>query len=559
MELQNFRSQVAETYLKDETSLDRLVKEAFLRGQKDIHLSHILFALPKDASPADTLLAYEKAMAAYAALKKGRKFQEVARQYSDDAAAKLNGGSLGYITVFTLPYVLESRAYSLAPGQYSRPFRTKGGYHIFRNDGERKSVGRIKAAQILVAFPPSPTEAMKEATRHTADSLYALLQQGGDFAALARANSGDNLSYQQGGTLPEFGVGRYDSAFEATAFALGRDGAISRPLASAFGYHIIKRLERKPFPAQLDEQATARVKQLVMNDSRMEVSRKALLDRILQQTGFQRADLPEPDLWAYTDSAMQNMTLSSFRGLSFSTIVFSFPHQSYTLKEWLRFAKSAKPQRSGAEADKELFDRFIERSALDYYRNHLEEYNADFAFQLMEFKEGNLLFEIMQRKIWDKASTDSAGLRKYYEAHKDKYWWEASGDALLFTCNNARTAEELKVRLQTHPIAAWRQMTDSSASAVQADSGRYELTQIPNPGKVELSPGIFTPFSTNPADNSVSFAYILNIYRDRAPRSFRDARGFVINDYQAYLEDQWIAELKKKYAIKVEEPVLKTL
>lgn len=561
MELQNFRSQVAESYLKDETSLDRLVKEAWQRGQKDIHISHILIALSKNASPYDTARAYEKAMAAYTVLKRGKKFEDIARMYSEDPSAKVNSGSLGYITVFTLPYQLESLAYSLAPGQISKPYRTKGGYHIFRNDGERKSLGRIKVAQILIAFPPSATEAQRQEAHRKADSLYDLLRKGGDFAALARSYSGDNLSYQQGGELPEFGIGRYDSAFEATAFGLDRDGAISKPLASEFGYHIIRRLSRNPFPATMDEPATALVKQQVMNDPRIEVSRKALLDRIKQQTQFRMAEVNDLDLWAYTDSAMRNPGLTSFRGLGFTTTLFFFGNQSYFLKEWLDFARAGRGSRppAGPQADKELFDRFVERMAQDYYRNHLEDYNKDFAFQLTEFREGNLLFEIMQRRIWDKASTDSAGLRKYYDAHRDKYWWEPSADALLFTCNNARTAEDLKSRLQTHPIQAWRAMADSGAAAVQADSGRYELAQIPGGVKAGGAPGMFTAFVNNPTDNSVSFSYILKTYPQREPRDFRDARGFVINDYQGSLEDQWVAELKKKYPVKVEESVFKTL
>lgn len=560
MELQNFRSQVAESYLKDETSLDRLAKEAFQRGQKDIRLSHILITLPKNAEETDTAHAYEKAMIAYAALKKGKKFDEIARLYSEDPSVRSNGGNLGYITVFTLPYQLESLAYSLAPGQYSKPYRTKGGYHIFRNDGERKSLGRVKVAQILIAFPPSPTESAKMDTRRKVDSLYTLLQRGSDFATLARANSGDNLSYQQGGEIPEFGVGHYDSAFEANAFALDRDGAISKPIFSEFGYHILKRLGRKPFPPVMDEAAATQIKQLVMNDPRIEVSRKALLDRILQQADFHRAAIADADLWAFTDSSLRNTGLSSFRGMTWSTTLFSLTRQSYSVKEWLDYARAARGLRpGGAQADKELFGRFIERCAQDYYRGHLEDYNKDFSFQLTEFREGNLLFEIMQRKVWDKASTDSAGLRKYFEAHKDKYWWDVSADALLFTCNNAKTAEDLRNRLQTHPISAWRQMADSGAAAVQADSGRYELAQIPNPAKATLNPGTFTPAAANSTDNSVSFSYIFKVYNTRAPREFRDARGFVINDYQAYLEDQWITELKKKYAVKIEESVFKTL
>jgi peptidyl-prolyl cis-trans isomerase SurA len=251
---------------------------------------------------------------------------------------------------------------------------------------------------------------------------------------------------------------------------------------------------------------------------------------------------------------MLNTGLPSFRGLTRSTVLFSFSRQSYPLGEWLVYFRQVRGQRPGGiQADKDLFDRWVQRVAQDYYRDHLEEYNPDFAFQLLEFREGNLLFEVMQRKIWDKASTDSAGLRKYYEGHKDRYWWNSSADALLFTCRDAGTAEALKARLQTHPIVSWRQMADSGSTAIQADSGRYELAQIPNPGGAAVTPQAYTAFSTNPADNSVSFAYILDVYRERAPRNFRDARGFVINDYQNWMEDQWITELKKKYPVKIDE------
>ena len=559
-ELQNFRTQVADTYLKDQASLDKLVKEVYTRGQKDIRLAHIFIALPKNASVTDTLRAYEKAMAAWSALKKGKKFGETALAFSEDPSVKSNKGDAGYITVFTLPYELENLVYSLAPGQYSKPYRSKGGYHIFKNEGERKSIGRIKVAQILLSYPPGAMAAAKDLVRARADSIYRLLQNGADFVALARAFSGDNLTYQNGGELPEFGIGRYDSAFEATAFGLEKDGAISRPLASDFGYHILKRIARKPFPRQFDDQAAASLKQQVQNDPRVEISRQALFSKIYEETDFRRPDVADADLWAFTDSALRNPGYSSYRALNFSTVVFSFAQRAYTLKEWLDYARTSRSQRAGGVVpDKDLFQRYTERSALDYYRNHLELYNKDFAFQLTEFKEGNLLFEIMQRKIWDKASTDSAGLAKYYEAHKGKYWWNASAEALLFTCNNEKTAETLKARLSANPINEWRMLTDSGGAAIQADSGRYELAQIPGSAKPEPAAQSFTAFVSNKADNTVSFAYVLTVYHDRSPRSYHDARGFVINDYQTFLEDQWVAALRKEYPVKIDEGVLKTL
>jgi peptidyl-prolyl cis-trans isomerase SurA len=561
-ELQNFRGQVADNYLKDEASLDKLVSEAFNRGQQDLHLAHILILIPKNPTPADTLKAYEKAMTAYAALKKGKKFNETAIAFSDDPSVKNNGGDLGFITVFTLPYELESLAYHTAPGQFSRPYHSRGGYHIFKNLGERKALGRIKAAQILLAFPPGATTAMQMTVRERADSVYGLLQKGADFAMLAKAYSGDNLTYQNGGALPEFGIGKYDSAFEAAAFALDKDGAYSRPVPGIDGYHIIKRIARKPFPRQFDTETAGLMKQQVQNDPRVEISRKALFNRICEQTGYHRSAWSETDLWTFTDSAMLNIGLSSYRDLTMSTTLFSFGRQSYTVRTWLDYARSLRGQRTvSGNRNADLFAQFLERMALDYYRNHLEEYNRDFAFQLVEFKEGNLLFEIMQRKIWDKASADSAGLRNFYEAHKDKYWWDASADALLFTCNSQKTADDLKRGLQLSPMA-WRKLTDTAGAAVQADSGRYEMAQIPvAAGQVRPAfiAGQFTAFVHNPADNTISFAYIQNVYPNRAPRNYHDARGFVINDFQVSLEDQWIDALKKKNPVKIEEAVLATL
>jgi peptidyl-prolyl cis-trans isomerase SurA len=560
-ELQNFRTQVADSYMKDQESMDRLVREVAVRGQKDIHLAHIFIALPKNATPADTLKAYDKAMAAYAELKKGKKFGEVAVTYSDDPTVKSNRGDIGYITVFSLPYNLEVLAYSLSPGGWSKPYRSKGGYHIFKNEGERKALGRIKVAQILLSIPPGASAAVREQVRLRADSIYKAVLAGADFAALARVYSSDNLTYQNGGDLPEFGVGRYDSAFETAAFGLNRDGEISVPLVTEFGYHIIKRLSRKPFPSKPNEAEMAGLRQQVLNDPRVEISRQALFNRIYNETGFQRAAIPEADLWAFTDSAFRNPGYSANgRNLSNGTMVFSYSQRAYTIKEWIDFARSTRPTRAGTGlSDKDLFQKYIERTAMEYYRNHLEQYNADFAFQLNEFKEGNLLFEIMQRKIWDKASADSTGLAGYYNAHKGKYWWNASADALLFTCNSAGTAEALKARLMAGAIGSWRMDADSMGAAIQADSGRYELAQIPGTAFSAPAAQTFTEFTGNKADNTVSFAYILTVYNNREPRSFHDARGFVINDYQGYLEEQWVAGLRKEYLVKIDEQIFKEL
>jgi peptidyl-prolyl cis-trans isomerase SurA len=561
-ELQNFRNQVVEPYMHDEAGLDKLAREAFQRSQKDLHIAHIFVAAPANAMPRDTLKAFNKAMEAYTALQKGGDFGQIAAKYSDDPFVKSNFGDIGYITVFSLPYELEGLAYRTAPGKISRIYRSNAGFHIFKNLGERKGLGKVRIAQILLVYPPNATETKKAVTKQLSDSLFAAILRGGDFAELAKKFSGDNLSYQIGGEIPEFGVGKYEPDFEKAAFGLEKDGDVSKPVPSSFGYHILKRLGRKPVSAEMNKGSLENIKQQVMNDPRIEIATKEMLQNILKLTHFrQNSTLRENDLWVYTDSSLAHKPLPKFPGLSDSTAVFYFGSKSYIVKDWMDYRKAIRniPSSSGPlKTNQQFFERYRENVAYDYYRNHLENYNKQFAAQLKEFKDGNLLFDIMQRKVWDKASSDAAGLENYYKAHASKYWWAPSASAIVFTFSNEKAAENLTSRIQNN-IENWRKVVDSSGNQAQADSGRFELTQLPMAEKGRLEAGQFSSLVKNPADNTITAAYIIRMYNERQPRSYADARGLVINDYQNYLEDNWIAELKKKYPVKINEAVFKSL
>ncbi len=558
-ELLNFRNQIVDQYMTDENSTNRLVNEAFTRSQKDIHIAHIFIAVPKNASPADTLKAYKKATEAYAALKSGKDFGETAANYSDDPFAKTNHGDLGFITVFTLPYELETLAYNTAPGKFSTLYRSKSGFHIFKNIEERKAIGKMRAAQILLVFPYHASDAEKADTKQRADSIYHALLNGSDFAELAKKFSGDNMSFQNGGDMPEFGVGRYESVFEKAAFALKKDGDISEPVETDFGYHIIKRLMRKPVSNTKDKATMDALRQQVLGDSRINVAKKEMLQTILGQTKFKWGKFDENHLWAYTDSSLQNKTLPKFSDINDQAIIFSFAKKSFTVKQWVDYRKSIQNLHApGTKTNKEMFDDYRQAVAFEYYRNYLEDYNKTFAAQLNEFRDGNLLFEIMQRQVWDKASADSVGLKKYFDEHHDNYIWQPSADAIIFTCSNEKAARDIMNSLPNN-VNKWRKIIDSSKGMAQADSGRFELTQLPPAEGNHFEPGRFSSFAKSSSDNSLTLAYIIHLYNDRMPRTFADARGLVINDYQNFIEDKWIAELKKKYPVKINEAVLKSL
>ncbi|HEY4155707.1 MAG TPA: peptidylprolyl isomerase, partial [Puia sp.] len=461
------------------------------------------------------------------------------------------------ITVFDLPYAIENLAYQTAVGKVAPVLRTEGGYLILKKTAERPAWGRMRAAQILLIFPYHANDSAKADTRRRADSLYRAIRAGSDFGELARKYSGDNLSYQLGGILPEFGIGKYEAGFEHVAYSLKKDGDISEPFATEFGYHILKRIARIPAPDKRDKKTLDGLKERVKADRRIEISRNEMLQTILKKTGFKQITPAGSPLFAYTDSMLSNKKEPPNPGINAGTILYRFPDKTVTVGDWVEYRKSLNriPSLINGKTPYDLLDQYRQTVAFDYYKAHLEKFNRDFGYQVKEFRDGNLLFEIMQREVWDKASADTAGLRSFFESHARDYWWKASADAIIFNAGNEAAAERIRNDFRGN-IPNWRRWVDSLGGQVQADSGRFDLKQLP--GKGDADEQSFTSMTTN-ADKTVQFAYIIRKHPDPAARTFDDARGLVINDYQNGLENKWVAELKKKYPVRVDEAVFKTL
>jgi peptidyl-prolyl cis-trans isomerase SurA len=318
-------------------------------------------------------------MAAYEALEKG---QEIRRgrpgSYSDDPSVKRNGAGSGISPFSLFPMSWKTWPIRCLPGSSRSPFAPKAVIIFFAMMAKERRLGRIKVAQILLPFPPSatPGDTGCGAEQRADSRVYAAAERRGFRHDMARTYSGDNLSYQSGGELPEFGIGKYDSAFEATALRWTKMGRSAAPFASAYGYHIIKRSTESLFRASSTSRRRRQMKQQVLNDPRIEVSRQALAGEDRTTDEFSTCGFPEM-ISGRLRTACAKSRVSSFRGLSYSTVLFSFDQrQSYIAEEWLDYSRTIRGQRAGgSQADKDLFERWIERMAMDYYRNHLELHN----------------------------------------------------------------------------------------------------------------------------------------------------------------------------------------
>ena len=557
-ELQNFRQQIADNIINEQANLKALAKEAFERSQKEIQLTQVFIEVPGNA---DTAEAYKNIHTAYKQLQEGKDFGTVSQQFSTDESTKQSKGTLGYITVFTLPYDLENIVYHLKINSFSAPFKTKAGYHIFKNTGERKASGSRRVAQILISIPADATTLDKNIALEKADSIYNLLQKGANFDDLATTASNDPGSNISKGELPEFTAGTYSADFENAAFALQKPGDISKTFQSAYGFHILKLLEAKPVAADLNNPATlASFGEKVSKDSRMEKSKAELIKKTLSLIKYKPAKYNENDLFVFTDSAILKTNPAAAEGINKNTLLFSFAKQNIRANDWINFVKSNGnlSEQNSKKNYRELFKKFVESSANEYYQKNLGDYNPGFNKQVDEFKEANLLFGIMEKVVWNKANTDTAGLLQYYNYHRSKYTWQPSADAIVVTCDNQKLAQQLQQKFQDS-VTSWRKITSNYGSEVLADSSRFELGQLAVVDRTNFTPGLITVLVKNTNEGTYTFNYIVALFNEPEQRSFDDARGMVISDYQQVVEDKWITELKKKYPLTVNEAVFNSI
>lgn len=553
-EAEQFRSQIAEPYMLDGARIQSLTEEAIDRAKTDVLAAQIFIPFDKDET---TALA--QINEAHNMLKKGTPFQDVAAKFPSNNGTQKNG-RIGWVTAFTLPYTPESVLYELKPGTFSAPLKSSAGYHIFRKEAVRPNPGQLSVAHILLTFPPEATAKDSASVLKKADSVYNELLKGKSFADMAKAVSDDNGSFQMGGELAPFTTGENDEVFENAAFALAKDGDISKPVLTAYGYHIIKRMKLIPRSViSTDPLYVESIRQQIYQDSRSEQARDALIDMVIKKAGS-RLLVPEKDLFDFSEKNLQTDTIVPYNKISTRTPVLATGSRTMDALEWCRYIRVARNPLNNQEKPKsypELLETMRRYEAMQYYRDHLEEFQPAFAEQFREFKEGNMLFEIMQQEVWNKSSADSAGLSRFYQQNKDKYFWEPSAEAVLLTCTDQMAAGELKRKITANP-ALWQQITDAMEGRATADSAKMELTQLPISGNTALKEKNFTE-QVLQADGTVLFAYIFKLYPEKHPRSFEEARGFVLNDYQQFLEDEWVKKLEKVYPVTMHEKERKQL
>ncbi|SET79577.1 peptidylprolyl isomerase [Hymenobacter actinosclerus] len=454
-ELDGYKQQLAQPYLTEKSVTDQLVREAYDRLSKEISASHLLVAVARDASPKDTLAAYEKALSLRRRITEGgENFNTVARENSDDPSARGsngNGGKLGYFTAMQMVYPFESAAYATTPGQVSMPVRTSFGYHLIKVDNVRPAQGEIKVAHLMIRATPGMPAADSATAKKKVDELYTrLTRRNENWEKLVGQFSEDAGSAPNGGELPAFSTGRMIPSFEEAAFKLQKPGDIAPPVQTPYGWHIIKLIEKQPVPSFEAMEPTLKSK--VSKDSRSELNRAAFLKRVRRENNFVELPAVKEYVLAKADTALVQgrfaysapaaATGKAGKNITDNSALFTIQGQPYLVKDFLTYAQqSQRPRAAGTEprfAMQQLYDQYVDQRLTEYEKSNLENKYEDYRMLVKEYRDGILLFQLMDEKVWSKAIEDTTGLQQFFAANQANYQW---GPRVQATVISAATPE----------------------------------------------------------------------------------------------------------------------
>jgi len=573
-ELAGYRKQLAEPYFKDRQVDDNLIKEAYERSKYDIRASHILIRLDPEAKPEDTLIAYNKIMDIRSGILDGEDFGKAAEEMSEDPSArdreatkmrpfmKGNKGDLGYFTVFDMVYPFESGAYATEPGNISMPVRTNYGYHIIKVTDKMEAMGRVHAAHIFVRIPQDATAEDSLKAKEKIFEVYEKVMDGEDFSTLARQYSDDKSSANKGGELPWFGSNRMVPDFIEAVAKLKNDGDISEPVLTQYGWHIIKLLERKGIGSF--EEMEKELTQKVSRDNRSLKSRQSTLLKIKEMFSFKENNSAKELFYSIVTDTVFFGKWSSEGLIPDNEEIFSLDGQEVTQNDFAEYIEKNQKPRTRIPVNvfvDEMFDSFVEETCFDLYDKRLEDLYPEFRLLMKEYRDGILLFELTDRKVWSKAVKDTVGLEKFYGQHKNDYMWGDRVRASIVSSANEdilQKARDIAPGLLNGKLseeAFLSQMNGDSLQVLTIKTKKFAPEENEYVDRISVVPGISETFK----DGKNGLFVIAYEKTGPEQKTIDEARGLITADYQNYLEKEWINELRKKYSFTVNKKVVESI
>jgi peptidyl-prolyl cis-trans isomerase SurA len=551
-EFNNYKKQLTKNYMSDNKVTDALVKEAYERTTNDLRASHILVRIDESVVD-DTLAIYNKVL---------KLRERVINEGFEAVKADVHDGKsvfaedLGYFGGFKMVYPFESAAFKTPVGDISMPFRTRFGYHVVKVFEKRKSLGEVTVAHIMVSLKQNDSTVDPEAR---INQIYRKLEQGEKFESLAKQFSDDKTSSKKGGVLAAFTGGQLRSKeFEDVAFSLENKDDMSKPFKTDYGWHITKLIKKKGI--QPFEEVKGELQNRVKRDSRSELINSALVKQLITKynvTASREAGL------AYIETILTD----AFFKQSWKTpeniqqgILITIRDTKITFKDFADHLMSIQRKYNNRLVDyKSLlnkeYDAFFEQQVLKYHEDNLEFENEDFAFVLKEYRDGLLLFDLMEKEVWNAAVKDSVGLQKFYDDNTSNYVWKNRVDAVILSSASKNTIEKVRGELQKDVSIETIMATISEDENLDVIStaNTFEKGNQALPQDFDFIEGVSQVYEHNESFHVI----LVNEVLPANNKTLSEAKGKVVSDYQNYIEDNWVKSLNNRFDVVVDKKMLK--
>ena len=552
-ELEGYRSEIVSPYLTDSVLYHQLEREAYEHMLKRVRVSHIMFA--SGNGEIDGLRQMHLADSVRTAILNGADFGELALKYSIDRGVQRNHGDQGYLRPGRFPITFECAGYNTPVGEISKPFRTDFGIHIVKTSEERAGKGTVLVEHILRMFADQ-SDSAKVVAKKEIDDIAARLKAGENFETIAKEQSQDPGSAKNGGKLPWFGQGEMVEPFEVASYALGV-GEVSEPVETRYGYHIIKKLDERPIPSF--EESLPKIREKINFDERSTYPRKSKIEQLKKEYNF----TVNPEFMSYVDQ-----TLKAF-GKYDSTYVdaliapkemTAFSYADVNVPASRLATRLTRKESASPELAKEYINNVIEEfggeDLMRYYTGTLIERNPDFSNLLNEYRDGMLLFEASNHKVWDGASKDTEGLEKYFESHRSDFTWDAPHfRGVILKAKNDSVMNEVQ-----KDIALYGADSDSISTTLfqkYRNNIKMERMLVAKGENNVVDYLLFGAAKPEKIDGKYSEATVLQGKVLEQPEKMTDVKGQVTTAYQDELERQWVEELKAKYPVVIDKKVKK--
>ncbi len=569
-ELAGYRRQLADNYLIDRQVTDKLTEQLHQRMQTDIEIHHILFQLAANPNPSDTLRAYQQALEAKKTLTTAN-FAEVATRLSQDKYTKDKGGRIGFVTA-PFPnglHRLEDALYPAGEKVIVGPVRTGAGYHLAMKTATRPARGEVEVAHVFVRKPKEEQVAKGTADGAQVQALIKKAQSdlasGMSFEQVVGLHSMDDKTKNNGGYIGFFGINRYEPAFEEAAFALENDGDVSDIVETRTGYHILRRISRKPVAPLTD--ARPLLEKKIKADGRYAAAEAAMLANLRKQYyvnqnerafGIYAASLVDSTFFDYRWTP----SYAPGEGEQLMTIgneVRTVGDLEAYFKSQARKRLSLTRQHNAYGAAEELFREWADQQVIAYAEARLEDEFPEFRALMREYREGILLFEATKIEVWDKASADSAGLQTFFNVNRDKYQFAPRAVATRYEIDNKGGLDINAITQFAAANGMDATLDEFGRQYINTTTDAYEIDRLPELGEgLKMVVGSQSAVQ-NDLRTGKSVFYKVEALEPARAKELKEARGYVIADYQDKLEREWVEQLRRTYPVKMNKKVLNKL